>query len=98
MHVVICGGGVIGACTSYFLARRGVDVTVVERTDVACAASGKASGFLALDWCDGSPLDALARRSFALHAELAADLGNDWGHRPATAYGGFVFGDSDRRR
>jgi glycine/D-amino acid oxidase-like deaminating enzyme len=35
MRVVICGGGVIGACTAYFLARRGVDVTVVERTEVA---------------------------------------------------------------
>ena len=42
MHVVICGGGVIGACTAYFLSRRGIDVTVVERTEVAAAASGKA--------------------------------------------------------
>ena len=63
MRVVICGGGVIGACTAYFLARRGVEVTVVERTAVACAASGKAGGFLAFDWCAGGPLDALARRS-----------------------------------
>ena len=45
MHVVICGGGVIGACTAYFLSRRGVDVTVVERTEVAAAASGKAAAF-----------------------------------------------------
>jgi len=45
---------------------------VIERTGVACAASGKSGGFLALDWCDGSPLAPLARRSFALHAELAA--------------------------
>ena len=64
MHVVICGGGVIGACTAYFLLRRWIDVTVVERTEVAAAASGKAGGFLALDWCVGTPLDALARRSF----------------------------------
>src|SRR6476661_6109787 len=71
MRVVICGGGVIGACTAYFLARCGVDVTVVERTGIACAASGKAGGFLALDWCAGGPLDPLARRSFTLHAELA---------------------------
>ena len=64
MRVVICGGGVIGACTAYFLSRRGIDVIVVERTEVAAAASGKAGGFLALDWCAGTPLDALARRSF----------------------------------
>ncbi len=55
MRVVICGGGVIGACTAYFLSRRGIDVTVVERTEVAAAASGKAGGFLALDWCAGTP-------------------------------------------
>jgi glycine/D-amino acid oxidase-like deaminating enzyme len=90
MRVVICGGGVIGACTAYFLSRRGIDVTVVERTGVACAASGKAGGFLALDWCASSPLDALARRSFALHASLAGELGNSWGHRPMTAYAGFM--------
>src|ERR1700760_4802977 len=98
MRVVICGGGVIGACTAYFLKRRGIDVIVVERTGVACAASGKAGGFLALDWCAGSPLDALARRSFALHAELAAEIDDNWAYRRANAYGGFVAGDRDRRR
>jgi glycine/D-amino acid oxidase-like deaminating enzyme len=35
MHVVICGGGVIGACTAYFLSRRGIDVTVVECSEIA---------------------------------------------------------------
>jgi glycine/D-amino acid oxidase-like deaminating enzyme len=29
MHVLICGGGVIGASTAYFLARRGVSSTVI---------------------------------------------------------------------
>ena len=72
MRVVICGGGVIGACTAYFLSLRQVEAIVVERTGVACAASGKSGGFLALDWCDGSPLGRLARRSFNLHADLAA--------------------------
>ena len=56
----------MGAAAGYFLSRRGVAVTVVERTGVACAASGKSGGFLALDWCDGSPLGPLARASFAL--------------------------------
>ena len=80
-HVVVCGAGVMGASVAYFLARRGVAVTVVERSGVACAASGKSGGFLALDWCDGSPLEPLARTSFALHAQLARELGADYGYR-----------------
>jgi glycine/D-amino acid oxidase-like deaminating enzyme len=87
MRVVICGGGVIGACTAYFLTLRQVEVIVVERTGVGCAASGKSGGFLALDWCDGSPLGRLARRSFNLHAELAATLdGSRWGYRRLDAW------------
>ena len=80
-HVVVCGAGVMGAATAYFLARRGVEVTVVERSGVACAASGKSGGFLALDWCDDSPLGPLARASFALHAELAKSIATDYGYR-----------------
>jgi len=90
MRVVICGGGVIGACTAYFLSRRGVKVIVVESTGVACAASGKAGGFLALDWCRGSVLDALARRSFALHAQLRDEVQADWAYQRTTAYSGVV--------
>ena len=82
MRVAICGGGVIGAGTAYYLSLRQVELIVVERTGVACAASGKSGGFLALDWCDGSALGRLARRSFNLHAELATKLdGSRWGYR-----------------
>ena len=90
MKVVICGGGAIGCAVAYFLAKRGAKPIVVERHEVAGSASGKSGGFLARDWCRGTPLDRLARRSFDLHAELAAELGNPWGHRPLTTYGGYV--------
>src|SRR5437588_2583314 len=90
MRVVVCGGGVIGACVAYFLARRGVRPLIIERTAVACAASGKSGGFLALDWCDGTPLEPLARRSFALHARLPKEIGGNWGYRRLTTYGGFA--------
>ncbi len=96
MRVVICGGGVIGAATAYFLSRRGVAPLVVEPIALASAASGKSGGFLALDWCDGTPLQALARRSFALHASLAEELGGNWGYRRLTTYSGF--GDARDRR
>src|SRR5713101_8074588 len=83
-RVVICGAGVIGAAVAYYLSLRGVAATVLERCGVACAASGKSGGFLALDWCDSSPLAPLARRSFNLHAELAQTLGADYGYRRLT--------------
>ena len=81
MRVLICGAGVIGTSVAYFLSQRDVEVIVIERTGVACAASGKSGGFLALDWCDGSALGPLARRSFALHEQLAQTHGADWGYR-----------------
>ncbi len=90
MRVVICGGGAIGSAIAYFLSRRSAEVVVVERNEVGGAASGKSGGFLALDWCRGTVVDRLARRSFALHAELADTLGNPWGYRRLTTYAGWA--------
>jgi|SRR5579884_3132193 len=46
MHVLICGGGVIGAATARFLACGGAEVTIVEGTGAAGAGSqiGRISG------------------------------------------------------
>lgn len=71
MKVIICGGGIIGCSTAYFLAKKGIGAVVVERCDVACAASGKAGGFLARDWGGKGPLGLLATKSFDLHMELS---------------------------
>jgi glycine/D-amino acid oxidase-like deaminating enzyme len=90
MRVLICGGGVIGASIAYFLSCRGIEATLIEGTGVACAASGKSGGFLALDWCAGTPLDPLARRSFTLHSRLPAEIGGDWGYRRLTTHGGLA--------
>jgi len=70
----------------------------VERTEVAAAASGRAGALLALDWCAGTPLDALARRSFARHAALPSEISSDWGYRRMTAYIGFFVPERDARR
>jgi glycine/D-amino acid oxidase-like deaminating enzyme len=87
MHVVVCGGGVIGGAVGYALSQRGVTVTIVERWRPGGAASGKSGGFLARDWCDGTPVEALARRSFDLHAEWAEALGNPYGYRRVDTFG-----------
>lgn len=80
-RVVICGAGIIGSAIAYYLAMKGVAATVVERASVACASSGKAGGFLALDWQDGGATGPLGRLSFKLHQELADSLGKDIGYR-----------------
>jgi glycine/D-amino acid oxidase-like deaminating enzyme len=90
MRVLICGGGVIGASLAYFLSQRGVRPIIIERSGLACAASGKSGGFLALDWCDGTPLEQLARRSFALHDRLPQETGDEWGYRRLDTYSGWV--------
>jgi glycine/D-amino acid oxidase-like deaminating enzyme len=90
MRILSLGGGVIGTSIAYHLAARGGDVIVIERSAIACAASGKSGGFLAMDWCDGTPLMHLARRSFELHAELAEAHAGQWGYRRMTTYGGIV--------
>ena len=54
-----------------------VDLTIVERYEIAGQASGKAGGFLALDWNDGGPVGALARRSFELHDKVREKLFTD---------------------
>ena len=96
-RVVICGGGAIGAAVAYFTSRRSALPIVIERHAVAGAASGKSGGFLALDWCSGSPLDRLARRSFELHAELSSELGDPWGYRRLTTYSGYAAEDDAAR-
>jgi glycine/D-amino acid oxidase-like deaminating enzyme len=84
MRVLICGGGVIGASIAYFLSRRGVEAVLSERTGIACAASGKSGGCLALDWCDGTARRGVrgqVRLSPARHAQH---------HRARTAQDGRV--------
>jgi len=72
--VCILGGGLQGCASAYYLKQRGFeDVTIVERTKIAAAASGKGGGFLARGWGSG-PTRALHERSFDLHAQLAEDL------------------------
>jgi len=85
MHVLICGGGVIGASIAYFLSCRGVKATVIEGTGLACAASGKSGGFLALDWSDGSPSAGfcVARFGVARKCQLSQDPSRPATNRPA---------------
>lgn len=45
-RVVVVGGGVAGLCTAYYLAKRGVEVTVVESNRIGSGASAGNGGWL----------------------------------------------------
>ena len=42
--VVVIGGGVVGAASSYYLARKGVDFAQVQRNELAPGPSGSNQG------------------------------------------------------
>ena len=85
MKVIIIGGGIIGSSVAYYLAKRGVSAIVIERCGVACAASGRAGGFLAKNWSDGGELGPLSQKSFELHMQLAEEF-PDCGYRRLDTY------------
>lgn len=60
--VVVIGGGVIGCSVAYHLAKRGIDVTIVERDDIASGTSGA---------CDKAAL--LQSKNPGLHLEMALE-------------------------
>src|SRR5215467_12251925 len=74
--VVIIGGGVIGCAIAYFLRKRGIGVTVLERGEIGAQASNAAAGLLApLGPLSGpGPLADLLLGSFALFPELVREL------------------------
>jgi glycine/D-amino acid oxidase-like deaminating enzyme len=84
-NIVIIGGGIIGSTTAYYLTRHPKynpdlhSIHLIEGTDIAAGASGKAGGLLAL-WAYPSCIVPL---SFKLHAELAKehDGATRWGYR-----------------
>jgi glycine/D-amino acid oxidase-like deaminating enzyme len=77
--VVVIGGGIVGCATAYYLARRGVAVTLVEKGEIADEQSSRAWGFVRQQGRDAAemPLALAANRIWqGLEDELDADV--DW--------------------
>ena len=78
LHICIVGGGIIGASNAFHLSEAGcTNITIVERTNIACGASGRAGGFLARNWRLGAE-GQFSEVSFQAHSELAARLQNEF--------------------
>ena len=68
--IVICGAGIVGCATAYYLKELGCssDVTVVDSMPgPASQASGKAGGFLACDRSSTHQFDNLTRLSYSIY-------------------------------
>jgi glycine/D-amino acid oxidase-like deaminating enzyme len=87
--IVIVGAGIIGVATAYYLQQHpnfgGVRIVIIDSGSVACAASGKAGGFLARDW-HGTATESLGKLSYDEHERLAKEFGGEekWGYRKLT--------------
>ncbi|HEY8288114.1 MAG TPA: FAD-binding oxidoreductase [Acetobacteraceae bacterium] len=79
-RVVVVGGGIIGACTAWFLARKGVPVALCEKGEIAGEQSSRNWG-----WCRKMGRDPreipLAIEALRLWAELDTLLGAETGFR-----------------
>jgi D-amino-acid dehydrogenase len=84
MKVIVLGAGVIGTTTAYYLAKAGVQVTVIDRqpsvaNETSFANAGQVSPGYSTPWAaPGIPLKAL-KWMFQRHAPLAIRLdGSIW--------------------
>ena len=89
MDVIVLGGGLMGTAAAFFLARRGVRTTLVERHRVGTGATVASFGNIRRTGRHLSQLP-LAHRSLALWRQAGALLGRDVEFR-ATGHVRFVF-------
>lgn len=71
-EVIVLGAGAAGCATAYFLARDGVNVTVIEREAIGSCASGFALGLLNPLTGTGipGPVQPMAETAFKMHLDL----------------------------
>ncbi|MDS9469940.1 FAD-binding oxidoreductase [Paracoccus sp. MBLB3053] len=78
--VVVIGGGIVGTCAAYYLARRGVSVVLLEKGAIGAEQSSRNWG-----WCRQQNRDArelpISTKSLDLWDRFAADIGEDVGFR-----------------
>lgn len=78
--VVVIGGGNVGAFTAYYLARRGLSVTLCEKGVVAGEASGRSLGWIDSLYLAPSKMELIAH-SKRLWSEIEAEIQDDVGYR-----------------
>ena len=74
--VVVIGAGVVGCSVAYYLAREGINVTLLERESIGSGASAHATGSLSLLGAEFSPGASfqIARASYAEFQQIVPEL------------------------
>ena len=75
-EAVVIGGGVIGASTAYQLAKRGIEVTLIEARQISAEASGASAGGVRQQGRDPRELE-IAMRAIEMWPDLAEELQSD---------------------
>ena len=79
--VVVIGAGVVGCSVAYYLAREGINVTLLERESISSGASAHATGSLSLLGAEFSPGASfqIARASYSEFQQVVPELGSATG-------------------
>lgn len=80
VDVVIIGGGIVGAASAYYLAKRGLSVALLEKGHIACEQSSRTWGWCRLQNRDPREMP-LSLLSMSLWDSLAGEIGQDLGFR-----------------
>lgn len=76
-QIAVIGGGIIGAAITYYLAKAGADVVLVERGDVGSGSSTACSGAISMQTKGAGDKLKFAMESREMYQTLGAELGED---------------------
>lgn len=94
--VIVVGGGIVGCMTAMALAKKGCQVTVVERNQIASQTSGESSWagggilFPLLPWDYTAPVNALTQYGAKTYPALSEQLHTETGIDPHCEQSGFL--------
>lgn len=75
--ILIIGGGVIGSASAYYLSKKGLKVTILEKSGIATGASGSCDGFLFLQSKKDRDIISLTKSSLKSFPNLSEELSYD---------------------
>ena len=86
--VVVIGGGIVGSASAYFLAKKGFNVMLLEKNDIASGASGHNAGYVWTHTRKPGPELALVNETNKMLPHLPEELDYDFELRQT---GGMIF-------